>query len=168
MPVALMWRIRQRPAESFLISRNHDRNFEVVLPHRKHIFRRIGLLSSVSCPSLPVPGPSWCFRGHVQAPDTSSIRSKQCPPIRTPACICLPRRTLRFPPAEPDRAEERVCDGSWYAFRFRAVDGTGTNKEAEEKDLVIIGGGVAGYVAAIKAGQEGLKVRILPKTTLLH
>jgi pyruvate/2-oxoglutarate dehydrogenase complex dihydrolipoamide dehydrogenase (E3) component len=33
---------------------------------------------------------------------------------------------------------------------------------AEEKDLVIIGGGVAGYVAAIKAGQEGLKVcRIL-------
>lgn len=30
---------------------------------------------------------------------------------------------------------------------------------AEEKDLVIVGGGVAGYVAAIKAGQEGLKVR---------
>ena len=30
----------------------------------------------------------------------------------------------------------------------------------EEKDLVIIGGGVAGYVAAIKAGQEGLKVRV--------
>ena len=29
---------------------------------------------------------------------------------------------------------------------------------AEEHDLVIIGGGVAGYVAAIKAGQEGLKV----------
>ncbi len=31
----------------------------------------------------------------------------------------------------------------------------------EEKDLVIIGGGVAGYVAAIKAGQAGLKVRIM-------
>ncbi len=29
-----------------------------------------------------------------------------------------------------------------------------------EHDLVIIGGGVAGYVAAIKAGQEGLKVHI--------
>lgn len=29
---------------------------------------------------------------------------------------------------------------------------------AEDHDLVIIGGGVAGYVAAIKAGQEGLKV----------
>lgn len=28
-----------------------------------------------------------------------------------------------------------------------------------DHDLVIIGGGVAGYVAAIKAGQEGLKVR---------
>lgn len=38
------------------------------------------------------------------------------------------------------------------------MDGTVTNGGAEEKDLVIIGGGVAGYVAAIKAGQEGLKV----------
>lgn len=35
------------------------------------------------------------------------------------------------------------------------------NVRAEEKDLIIIGGGVAGYVAAIKAGQEGLKVRQL-------
>ena len=33
-----------------------------------------------------------------------------------------------------------------------------TNGYVEEKDLIIIGGGVAGYVAAIKAGQEGLKV----------
>lgn len=28
-----------------------------------------------------------------------------------------------------------------------------------DHDVVIIGGGVAGYVAAIKAGQAGLKVR---------
>jgi len=35
--------------------------------------------------------------------------------------------------------------------------------EAEEKDLVIIGGGVAGYVAAIKAGQEGMKVTCIEK-----
>lgn len=33
-----------------------------------------------------------------------------------------------------------------------------TVRRAEERDLVIIGGGVAGYVAAIKAGQEGMKV----------
>ena len=33
-----------------------------------------------------------------------------------------------------------------------------TNLEQAEHDLVIIGGGVAGYVAAIKAGQEGMKV----------
>ncbi|KAK4452074.1 hypothetical protein QBC34DRAFT_447132 [Podospora aff. communis PSN243] len=32
-----------------------------------------------------------------------------------------------------------------------------------EKDLVIIGGGVAGYVAAIKAGQEGMKVACIEK-----
>ena len=35
-----------------------------------------------------------------------------------------------------------------------------SNNITEEKDLVIIGGGVAGYVAAIKAGQEGLSVSI--------
>lgn len=34
-----------------------------------------------------------------------------------------------------------------------------------EHDLVIIGGGVAGYVAAIKAGQEGLKVRSNSQST---
>lgn len=37
----------------------------------------------------------------------------------------------------------------------------------EEKDLVIIGGGVAGYVAAIKAGQEGLKVACIEKRGVL-
>ena len=36
--------------------------------------------------------------------------------------------------------------------------GTRANYAAEDKDLVIIGGGVAGYVAAIKAGQAGMKV----------
>lgn len=39
----------------------------------------------------------------------------------------------------------------------------GFASEAEEKDLVIIGGGVAGYVAAIKAGQAGLKVACVEK-----
>ncbi|EOO02529.1 putative dihydrolipoyl dehydrogenase protein [Phaeoacremonium minimum UCRPA7] len=45
------------------------------------------------------------------------------------------------------------------AARWRRTYAT----EAEEKDLVIIGGGVAGYVAAIKAGQEGLKVTCIEK-----
>ncbi|KAI8627539.1 dihydrolipoyl dehydrogenase [Xylariaceae sp. FL1651] len=39
----------------------------------------------------------------------------------------------------------------------------GYASQSEEKDLVIIGGGVAGYVAAIKAGQEGLKVACIEK-----
>ena len=42
---------------------------------------------------------------------------------------------------------------------LRLMAGRQADVCAEEKDLVIIGGGVAGYVAAIKAGQEGLKVR---------
>ncbi|MCJ1330986.1 dihydrolipoamide dehydrogenase precursor [Thelotrema lepadinum] len=35
--------------------------------------------------------------------------------------------------------------------------------EAQEHDLIIIGGGVAGYVGAIKAGQEGMKVACIEK-----
>jgi heterodisulfide reductase subunit A-like polyferredoxin len=38
--------------------------------------------------------------------------------------------------------------------------------QAAEKDLVVIGGGVAGYVAAIKAGQEGLNVLSYPATPI--
>ncbi|KAI9888637.1 MAG: dihydrolipoamide dehydrogenase precursor [Vezdaea aestivalis] len=45
------------------------------------------------------------------------------------------------------------------ASRFRRCYAT----EAEERDLVIIGGGVAGYVASIKAGQEGFKVSCIEK-----
>jgi pyruvate/2-oxoglutarate dehydrogenase complex dihydrolipoamide dehydrogenase (E3) component len=36
-----------------------------------------------------------------------------------------------------------------------------TNAPEEDYDVVLIGGGVAGYVAAIKAGQEGMKVEHL-------
>lgn len=43
---------------------------------------------------------------------------------------------------------------------LQCFGGVCANLGAEEKDLVIIGGGVAGYVAAIKAGQAGLKVRL--------
>jgi dihydrolipoamide dehydrogenase len=42
------------------------------------------------------------------------------------------------------------------------------NVPLEEKDLVIIGGGVAGYVAAIKAGQEGMKVCFAHRTPMAH
>ena len=58
----------------------------------------------------------------------------------------------------------RVCLSIWSVCH--AINATtspfstipGTDGGTEEKDLVIIGGGVAGYVAAIKAGQEGMKV----------
>ena len=58
-------------------------------------------------------------------------------------------------------AKTRLRDRDWYGLRLgvAAVNGRQADVCAEEKDLVIIGGGVAGYVAAIKAGQEGLKVR---------
>ncbi|KAK2770666.1 dihydrolipoamide dehydrogenase precursor [Emmonsiellopsis sp. PD_33] len=47
-----------------------------------------------------------------------------------------------------------------YVFRYSR---RGYATESEEHDLVIIGGGVAGYVAAIKAGQEGLKTACIEK-----
>ncbi|KAK5171636.1 D-lactate ferricytochrome c oxidoreductase [Oleoguttula sp. CCFEE 6159] len=56
----------------------------------------------------------------------------------------------------------RVSPSSFYLVN-RSQSRRGYATEAEEKDLVIIGGGVAGYVAAIKAGQEGLKVACIEK-----
>jgi dihydrolipoamide dehydrogenase len=63
-------------------------------------------------------------------------------------------------------AKTGLRDRDWYGTialvstaSRRASSSTDFELCAEEKDLVIIGGGVAGYVAAIKAGQEGLKVR---------
>jgi len=49
------------------------------------------------------------------------------------------------------------------AFYYLRTARRGYASEAEEHDLVIIGGGVAGYVGAIKAGQEGLKVACIEK-----
>jgi len=51
-----------------------------------------------------------------------------------------------------------IRHGSWYALSFPQSAVRIVNAFLEERDLVIIGGGVAGYVAAIKAGQSGLKV----------
>lgn len=39
---------------------------------------------------------------------------------------------------------------------------------AEQKDLVVIGGGPGGYVAAIKAAQLGMKVDIIVQEFILH
>ena len=71
--------------------------------------------------------------------------------------------------------EENIRFRGWYAHdpicvphKLRDFDAL-TIAVSEEKDLVIIGGGVAGYVAAIKAGQEGMKVNrdtcVLPRVT---
>ncbi len=69
---------------------------------------------------------------------------------------------LRIQHLLPEQVTTRLRVGSWYAG-LRGDEwetlGTCADCRAEEKDLVIIGGGVAGYVAAIKAGQAGLKVR---------
>lgn len=49
--------------------------------------------------------------------------------------------------------------GEYLRRRVALAIGARLTVCAEARDLVVIGGGVAGYVAAIKAGQEGLKVR---------
>ncbi|KAF1834323.1 dihydrolipoyl dehydrogenase [Decorospora gaudefroyi] len=64
-----------------------------------------------------------------------------------------------------DRATRPVSQSTFCASNiyFQNRLRRGYASEAEEKDLVIIGGGVAGYVAAIKAGQAGLKVSCIEK-----
>jgi dihydrolipoamide dehydrogenase len=57
-------------------------------------------------------------------------------------------------------SQKTFCASNIY-FQNRLRRGYAS--EAEDKDLVIIGGGVAGYVAAIKAGQAGMKVTCIEK-----
>jgi NADPH-dependent 2,4-dienoyl-CoA reductase/sulfur reductase-like enzyme len=54
--------------------------------------------------------------------------------------------------------EKRICYRVWLVVPICSFNYIEAKVNIEEKDLVIIGGGVAGYVAAIKAGQEGMKV----------
>ncbi|TKA79662.1 Dihydrolipoyl dehydrogenase, mitochondrial [Cryomyces minteri] len=76
----------------------------------------------------------------------------------------VPRATSRSFLRPLGRANNtfRASPSSFYIVD-RSQLRRGYATEAEEKDLVIIGGGVAGYVAAIKAGQEGLKVACIEK-----
>lgn len=61
-------------------------------------------------------------------------------------------------------AISRTVAPSYSLLQQRIWQRKGYATEAKEHDLVIIGGGVAGYVAAIKAGQEGLSVSITLKS----
>ncbi|KAF2402413.1 dihydrolipoyl dehydrogenase [Trichodelitschia bisporula] len=56
---------------------------------------------------------------------------------------------------------------SAFPLTCNAAFRRGYASEAEERDLIVIGGGVAGYVAAIKAGQAGLKVSCIEKRATL-
>lgn len=61
----------------------------------------------------------------------------------------MPLNQVRRVRLRSGRLPESSCTPGWTAINIGIGD----------HDLVIVGGGVAGYVAAIKAGQEGLKVR---------
>ncbi|KAJ5918186.1 hypothetical protein N7454_010561 [Penicillium verhagenii] len=73
-----------------------------------------------------------------------------------------------LPRAAP-RASLRACGPKAVPSNFIATpmlfvgSKRGYASESGDLDLVIIGGGVAGYVAAIKAGQEGLKTACIEK-----
>jgi len=70
-----------------------------------------------------------------------------------PQCTYAPSRFYLL-----DRSRRGYATEAGILVRSPQSPAGFANKSVEEKDLVIIGGGVAGYVAAIKAGQSGLKV----------
>jgi len=72
-----------------------------------------------------------------------------------------PRVSLRTTSAGP------ISSSTIVPHNYALIRKRGYATEAEEHDVVIIGGGVAGYVAAIKAGQEGLKVACIEKRGVL-
>lgn len=98
----------------------------------------------------------------------------QSPPF-SPSCIARSRLALfKGPPALSRKAHSAQTTSTFRTgydedLRRKLVRRiilyrqarAAADSRAEEKDLVIIGGGVAGYVAAIKAGQAGLKVHEL-------
>ncbi|EER25584.1 dihydrolipoamide dehydrogenase precursor [Coccidioides posadasii str. Silveira] len=74
----------------------------------------------------------------------------------------VPRLAGRsLPKATPQTAFQHSFPVSTVYILGRSKRGYAT--QSDEHDLVIIGGGVAGYVAAIKAGQEGLKTACIEK-----
>ncbi|KAJ9296814.1 hypothetical protein DTO271G3_5013 [Paecilomyces variotii] len=79
--------------------------------------------------------------------------------FRTMLPRATPRSVLRT--AAPRAVPSNIVPAPSLAFMGFSKRGLAT--AAEEHDLVIIGGGVAGYVAAIKAGQEGLKTACIEK-----
>lgn len=68
-----------------------------------------------------------------------------------------PRLILRSSRTGPSK----LSTSSGYQILRHTRRGYAT--EADDYDVVLIGGGVAGYVAAIKAGQEGMKVACIEK-----
>ena len=115
-------------------------------------------LTSAIAAESPQLSFGFCFtRSLHNVPVSGPARPAEGEPPR------LEQHILRIQHLLPEQvAATRIRLGSWYAgarkHRWKWL-GICADCWIEEKDLVIIGGGVAGYVAAIKAGQAGLKVR---------
>lgn len=72
----------------------------------------------------------------------------------------LPRagRSLLSARAPPQVGPSNLRHTPRFQIIPQQLQRRGYASEAPEYDVLFIGGGVAGYVGAIKAGQEGLKV----------
>ncbi|KAF2115477.1 hypothetical protein BDV96DRAFT_575552 [Lophiotrema nucula] len=105
-----------------------------------------------SHPLTPPTCPAFSVAGFYTRAGVSSFHIM----FRSVVPRAAPRSLLR-----PVGGAQSTFRASNIYFQDRIRRGYAT--EAEEKDLVIVGGGVAGYVAAIKAGQAGLKVACIEK-----
>ncbi|KAK7565585.1 hypothetical protein IWX49DRAFT_630258 [Phyllosticta citricarpa] len=116
---------------------------------------REGLVFAHTLPKLPVSRhSSLCLSfspPHLFHPSSAVMFKHLIPKTTT--------RSFARPLAAPRSAFRQTSSTFFLVDRSKR----GYATEAPEKDLVIIGGGVAGYVAAIKAGQAGLSVACIEK-----
>ncbi|KAH7349114.1 hypothetical protein BKA66DRAFT_576007 [Pyrenochaeta sp. MPI-SDFR-AT-0127] len=116
-----------------------------------------------------IAGVQWFLKrvvGRTEIVDKAEKETSCVPRLLLDSVLSVYATMFRsLAPRAVQRATRPVSQSTFCASNIYFQKGLrrGYASEAEEKDLVIIGGGVAGYVAAIKAGQAGLKVSCIEK-----
>ena len=98
-----------------------------------------------------------------------SVRLSLCHSSSHPCAMQRARRvqTGKAPHREPIRPSVRVTRRYYATGTYSVPHCIEFTSSLEQQDVVVIGSGPGGYVAAIKAGQLGLKTTCVEKRTTL-